>query len=121
MDERVNITSDGALEIYQVNLRDSGQYMCTVKTINHSSPGIYHTTLVVTNDGKLKLCVWLLVDLSNKLFASGCSNTTRSGRYLLEIACTKQGTRLATVQCTLSFHKQTETVTSSAYDGNRSR
>ena len=102
--ERVNITRDGALEIHQVNPSDTGQYMCTVKTINHSSPGIYHTILVVTNDGKLKLCVWLLVDLSNKLIASGCSNTTRSGRYLLEIACTKKGTRFSTAQCTLSFH-----------------
>ncbi|XP_020619553.1 uncharacterized protein LOC110057304 isoform X2 [Orbicella faveolata] len=45
--ERVNITTDGALEIHKVNLSDTGQYMCTVKTINHSSPGIYHTTLVV--------------------------------------------------------------------------
>ncbi|XP_020601979.1 uncharacterized protein LOC110041055 isoform X2 [Orbicella faveolata] len=45
--ERVNITTDGALEIHKVNLSDTGQYMCTVKTINHSSPGIYHTTLIV--------------------------------------------------------------------------
>lgn len=81
--ERVNITTDGALEIHKVNLSDTGQYMCTVKTINHSSPGIYHTTLIVIEAGKLKLCVWLLVGLSNKFFASGCSNTTRSGRYLL--------------------------------------
>ena len=69
--ERVNITSDGALEIHQVNLTDTGQYMCTVRTINHRSPGIYHTTLVVVSDGKLKWSVWLLVGLSNKLFASG--------------------------------------------------
>jgi len=48
--ERVNITYDGALEIHQVNLSDTGQYMCTVKTINHSSPGVYHTTLVVIKD-----------------------------------------------------------------------
>jgi len=48
--ERVNITYDGALEIHQVNLSDAGQYMCTVKTINHSSPEVYHTTLVVIKD-----------------------------------------------------------------------
>lgn len=45
--ERFNITRDGALEIHQVNMSDSGQYMCTVKTINHASPGVHHTTLVV--------------------------------------------------------------------------
>jgi len=45
--ERVNITTDGTLEIHKVNQSDTGQYMCTVKTINHSSPGIYHTTLIV--------------------------------------------------------------------------
>ena len=59
--ERVNITTDGTLEIHKVNQSDTGQYMCTVKTINHSSPGIYHTTLIVIEAGKLKLCVWLLV------------------------------------------------------------
>ena len=58
--ERVSITSDGALVIQEVKQSDSGQYMCTVKTIDHSSPGIYHTTLVV-KDGKFRLCVWLLV------------------------------------------------------------
>ena len=57
--ERVNITYDGALEIHQVNLSDTGQYMCTVKTINHSSPGVYHTTLVVIKDGKF-MCVCFL-------------------------------------------------------------
>ncbi|XP_020619557.1 uncharacterized protein LOC110057307 isoform X2 [Orbicella faveolata] len=48
--ERVNITSDGALEIHKVNLSDTGQYMCTVKRINHSSPAVHHTTLVVTEE-----------------------------------------------------------------------
>ena len=80
--ERVNITRDGALEIHQVNLSDAGQYMCTVKTINHSSPGVHHTTLVVTEKGTFKLSFWLLVALSIKFFQSGCSNKTRSGsRY----------------------------------------
>ena len=54
--ERVRIASDGALEIQEVKKSDSGQYMCTVKKIDHSSPGIHHTTLVVKN-GTLKLCV----------------------------------------------------------------
>ena len=58
--ERVNITRDGALEIHEVNPSDSGQYMCTVKTINHSSPGVYKTTLLIS-DGKFKLRVWPLV------------------------------------------------------------
>ena len=68
--ERVNITRDGALEIHQVNLSDTGQYMCTVKTINHSSPGVHHTTLVVTEKaekGTFKLCFWLLVGLAIRL------------------------------------------------------
>ena len=77
--ERVNITRDGALEIHRVNISDTGQYMCGVKKIDHSSPGIYHTTLVVIKDGKFKSCFGLLVGLSIKLFASGCSNTGRSG------------------------------------------
>ena len=59
--ERFNITYNGALEIHQVNLSDAGQYMCTVKTINHSSPVVYHTTLVVIKDGKFKLGVCFLV------------------------------------------------------------
>jgi len=58
--ERVNITYDGALEIHQVNLSDTGQYMCTVKTINHSSPEVYHTTLVVIKDGKFLIVRLLL-------------------------------------------------------------
>ena len=73
--ERVNITRDGALEIHQVNLSDAGQYMCTVKTINHSSPGVHHTTLVVTEKaekGTFKLCFWPLVGLARiKLVQAG--------------------------------------------------
>ena len=61
--ERVSITRDGALEIHQVNPSDSGEYMCTVKPINHSSPVVYHTNLLI-KDGKFKLRVWLLVGLS---------------------------------------------------------
>ena len=57
--ERFNITRDGALEIHQVNMSDSGQYMCTVKTINHASPGVHHTTLVVIGKGSFKLCLAL--------------------------------------------------------------
>ena len=87
--ERVNITRDGTLEIHRVNISDTGQYMCGVKKIDHSSPGIYHTTLVVIKDGKFKSSFGLFVGLSIKLFGSGCSNTGRSGRYLLKIACTK--------------------------------
>ena len=81
--ERVNITTDGALEIHQVNLSDTGQYMCTVKTITHSSPAVHHTTLVVFEQGKFKLSLWFSVGSSIKFFAPGCSNTTRSSRYLL--------------------------------------
>ena len=73
--ERVNITRDGALEIHQVNLSDAGQYMCTVKTINHSSPGVHHTILVVTEKaekGTFKLCFWPLVGLARiKLVQAG--------------------------------------------------
>ena len=49
--EGVNITRDGALEIQEVNPSDSGQYMCTVKPINHASPEVYKTTLLI-KDGK---------------------------------------------------------------------
>ena len=55
--ERVNITRDGALEIHRVNMNDTGQYLCRVQKIDHSSPEVYHTTLVVIKDGKFKLCV----------------------------------------------------------------
>ena len=53
--KRFKIRRDGALEIHPVNLSDTGQYMCTVKKTDHSSPGIYHTTLAVIKDGKFKL------------------------------------------------------------------
>lgn len=45
--ERVNITRDGALDIHEVNPSDSGEYMCTVKPINHASPEVYQTTLLI--------------------------------------------------------------------------
>ena len=54
--ERINITRDGTLEIQEVNPSDSGQYMCTVKPINHASPKVYQTILLI-KDGKFKLCV----------------------------------------------------------------
>lgn len=44
----VSITKDGALEIHQVQLRDAGKYRCTVKRIDHSSPGVHFITLIVT-------------------------------------------------------------------------
>ena len=73
--ERVSITSDGALVIQEVKQSDSGQYMCTVKTINHSSPGVHHTILVVTEKaekGTFKLCFWPLVGLARiKLVQAG--------------------------------------------------
>ena len=58
--ERVHITRDGGLEIKEVNPSDSGQYMCTVKPINHGSPEVYHTTLLIKY-GKFKLCICRLL------------------------------------------------------------
>ena len=65
--ERFNITRDGALEIHPVNPSDTGQYMCTVKKTDHSSPGIYHTSLVVIQDGKLNCASssWLVCPLNS--------------------------------------------------------
>ena len=46
------ITSDGALEIENVQLSDAGHYMCTVKKINHVSPRRHFVTLAVNRVGK---------------------------------------------------------------------
>jgi len=59
--KRITITSDGALEIQRVRLGDAGQYMCTVKTINHTSPRVHHVTLLVFRDGKFKLCACMVL------------------------------------------------------------
>ena len=49
------MTSDGALEIENVQLSDGGHYMCTVKIINHVSPRRHFVTLAVNRAGKLGL------------------------------------------------------------------
>lgn len=53
--EGIKITSNGALEIKNVQLSDAGHYMCTVKSIHHTSPSRHFVTLTVNRVGKLEL------------------------------------------------------------------
>ncbi|XP_078381619.1 uncharacterized protein LOC144664372 [Oculina patagonica] len=45
--EGIKINSDGALEIKNVQLGDTGRYMCTIKRIRHTSPKRHFVALTV--------------------------------------------------------------------------
>ena len=53
--KRIIITKEGNLKIKKVRLSDDGEYMCTVRRINHASPRRHFATVAVLSVGKLRL------------------------------------------------------------------
>ena len=50
--DRLNLTSNGTLELSNVQISDSTDYRCTVQRVNFTSPRYYFVTLVVNATGK---------------------------------------------------------------------